>query len=233
MTFQSINPVSGTPVSSYDEMQRAEVSKIVDSAHAAFLSWRTAPFRERAALMKRAGQILRDKSKEYGRLMAEEMGKPLKEGIAEAEKCAGCCDFFADHAEKFLASEMIATDARKSYVAFQPLGVVLAVMPWNFPFRGARFDGGQRRRFKARLERAGLRARARADFQGCGLSQKSFPHADDRQQGSECRDRASKSARGDVDRQRPGRTRRRGESRRNAEENRSRARRQRRLHYLG
>jgi succinate-semialdehyde dehydrogenase/glutarate-semialdehyde dehydrogenase len=134
MTFQSINPASGTPVSSYDEMQHEEVSKIVDSAHTAFLSWRTTSFRERAALMKRAGQILRDRSEEYGRLMAEEMGKPLKEGIGEAEKCAACCDFFADHAEKFLASEMISTDARKSYVAFQPLGVVLAVMPWNFPF---------------------------------------------------------------------------------------------------
>lgn len=134
MTFQSINPASGTPVSSYDEMQRSEVSKIVGQAHNAFLGWRRTPFHDRAAPLKKAGQILRDKSKEYGRLMAEEMGKPFKEGIAEAEKCATACDYFAEHAEKFLAREEIATDARKSFVTFQPLGVVLAVMPWNFPF---------------------------------------------------------------------------------------------------
>ena len=134
MTFQSINPASGTPVSSYEEMQRAEVSKIVEQAHSAFLGWRRTPFRDRAVPLKKAGQILRDKSKEYGRLMAEEMGKPFKDGIAEAEKCATACDFFAEHAEKFLASEDIATDAKRSFVTFQPLGVVLAVMPWNFPF---------------------------------------------------------------------------------------------------
>lgn len=90
MTFQSINPASGTPVSSYEEMQRAEVSKTIEKAHAAFLDWRKTSLSERGALMKKAGQILRDKSKEYARLMAEEMGKPLKEGIAEAEKCAAC-----------------------------------------------------------------------------------------------------------------------------------------------
>ena len=134
MTFQSINPASGTPVSSYEEMQRAEVSKIVEQAHSAFLGWRRTPFRDRAVPLKKAGQILRDKSKEYGRLMAEEMGKPFKDGIAEAEKCATACDYFAEHAEKFLASEDIATDAKRSFVTFQPLGVVLAVMPWNFPF---------------------------------------------------------------------------------------------------
>ena len=134
MTFQSINPASGTPVSSYEEMQRAEVSKIIEQAHSAFLGWRRTPFRDRAVPLKKAGQILRDKSKEYGRLMAEEMGKPFKDGIAEAEKCATACDYFAEHAEKFLASEDIATDAKRSFVTFQPLGVVLAVMPWNFPF---------------------------------------------------------------------------------------------------
>jgi succinate-semialdehyde dehydrogenase/glutarate-semialdehyde dehydrogenase len=84
--------------------------------------------------MKKAGQILRDRARDYARLMAEEMGKPFKDGVAEAEKCATCCDYFAEHAERHLADEIVATDARKSYVAFRPLGVVLAVMPWNFPF---------------------------------------------------------------------------------------------------
>src|SRR6185312_15642983 len=114
--------------------QRAEVSKTIEKAHAAFLNWRKTSFGERAALMKKAGQILRGKSEEFGKLMAEEMGKPLKDGIGEAEKCTACCDFYADHAEKFLAREEVATDAKKSFVTFHPLGVVLAVMPWNFPF---------------------------------------------------------------------------------------------------
>lgn len=134
MTFQSINPASGTPVSSYEEMQRNELTQIIEQAHRAHLDWRHVSFRDRAVPMKKAGQILRDRAKDYARLMAEEMGKPFKDGVAEAEKCAGCCDYFADHAEKFLADEIVATDARKSYVAFRPLGVVLAVMPWNFPF---------------------------------------------------------------------------------------------------
>lgn len=134
MTFQSINPASGTPITSYEEMQRAEVGGIIESAHAAFLDWRRRPYSERAPLMKKAGVILRDKARDYGRLMAEEMGKPLKDGISEAEKCAACCDYFADRAETLLAPEIIPTDAKKSFVTFQPLGVVLAVMPWNFPF---------------------------------------------------------------------------------------------------
>jgi succinate-semialdehyde dehydrogenase/glutarate-semialdehyde dehydrogenase len=134
MTFQSINPASGTPVSSYEEMQRNEVSRIIEQAHQAHLDWRHVSFRGRAAPMKKAGRILRDRAREYARLMAEEMGKPFRDGIAEAEKCATCCDYFADHAEQHLADEIVATDAQKSYVAFRPLGVVLAVMPWNFPF---------------------------------------------------------------------------------------------------
>jgi succinate-semialdehyde dehydrogenase/glutarate-semialdehyde dehydrogenase len=134
MTFQSINPASGTPVSSYEEMQRNEVNRIVEQAHQAHLDWRHVSFRDRAAPMKKAGQILRDRAPEYASLMAEEMGKPFKDGAAEIEKCAACCDYFAEHAEKHLADEIVATEARKSYVAFRPLGVVLAVMPWNFPF---------------------------------------------------------------------------------------------------
>jgi succinate-semialdehyde dehydrogenase/glutarate-semialdehyde dehydrogenase len=134
MTFQSINPASGTPVASYEETQRTEVSRIIEKAHTAFLDWRRVSFRDRAMPLRKAGQILRDKSREYARLMAEEMGKPFKDGIAEAEKCATACDYFAEHAEKFLATEEIASDARRSFVTFQPLGVILAVMPWNFPF---------------------------------------------------------------------------------------------------
>src|ERR1700726_4055720 len=84
--------------------------------------------------MRRAADVLRGNAREYARLMAEEMGKPIRDGIAEIQKCAGGCDYFAENAERFLAPEPVATEARKSYVAFNPLGVVLAVMPWNFPF---------------------------------------------------------------------------------------------------
>jgi succinate-semialdehyde dehydrogenase/glutarate-semialdehyde dehydrogenase len=89
---------------------------------------------ERAGLMKRAGEILRRRKAELAHSMAIEMGKPRRQGIAEAEKCAWVCDYYADNAENHLAPDFIATDAAKSYVAFEPLGVVLAVMPWNFPF---------------------------------------------------------------------------------------------------
>ena len=84
--------------------------------------------------MKKAAAILRERKAEFARLMAIEMGKPLKQGVAEAEKCAWACEYYADNAEAYLAPEITKTDASKSYVAFDPLGVVLAVMPWNFPF---------------------------------------------------------------------------------------------------
>src|SRR5437867_9658831 len=84
--------------------------------------------------MRRAAQLLREQAEAYATLMAQEMGKPVKDGRAEAEKCAWACNYYADSAEQFLQPEIIETEARKSFVAFQPLGVVLAVMPWNFPF---------------------------------------------------------------------------------------------------
>src|SRR6266446_2320696 len=84
--------------------------------------------------MKRAAQLLREQADAYATLMTQEMGKLVKDGRAEAEKCAWACDYYADNAEQFLQPEIIETEARKSFVTFQPLGVVLAVMPWNFPF---------------------------------------------------------------------------------------------------
>jgi succinate-semialdehyde dehydrogenase/glutarate-semialdehyde dehydrogenase len=134
MRFQSINPATGAEIASYEETPAAEVGKIVDRAHAAHLAWRKTSFAERAKPMRKAAEILRGQAKEFGRLMTEEMGKPVTDGAAEAEKCATGCDFFADNAERFLADEVVKTDASRSFVAYQPLGVVLAVMPWNFPF---------------------------------------------------------------------------------------------------
>src|ERR1700730_4024533 len=134
MTWQTITPASGAVVASYEETLPDAVQAIIASAHQAYLEWRQTRFRERAALMRRAADVLRGNAREYARLMAEEMGKPIRDGIAEIQKCAGGCDYFAENAERFLAPEPVATEARKTYVAFNPLGVVLAVMPWNFPF---------------------------------------------------------------------------------------------------
>ncbi|MBI3996408.1 MAG: NAD-dependent succinate-semialdehyde dehydrogenase [Candidatus Omnitrophica bacterium] len=134
MSLQSINPATGAMVQSYPEHAPAEVQRIVDRAHHAFLAWRQIPYEVRAAKMRAAAAILRKQQETYARLMAQEMGKPLTQGRSEIEKCALGCEYYAEHAARYLAPELIATDAAKSYVAFEPLGVVLAVMPWNFPF---------------------------------------------------------------------------------------------------
>lgn len=134
MAMQAVNPTTGETIKTYPEMMPTEVSDIIEKAHAAFLHWRQTSFAERGQLMKQAARILRQQASAYATLMAQEMGKPVKDGRAEAEKCAWACDYYADNAEQFLQPEIIKTDAHKSFVTFQPLGVVLAVMPWNFPF---------------------------------------------------------------------------------------------------
>src|SRR5262245_30018196 len=134
MAIESINPATGETLETYEEMTPQETAAAVCEAHEAWKAWRRVPFIERARPMKKAAVILRERKEEYARLMALEMGKPLKQGIAEAEKSALGCDYYADHADAHLAPETIKTESTKSYVAFEPLGVVLAVMPWNFPF---------------------------------------------------------------------------------------------------
>ena len=133
MTIASVNPATGQQIKTYDEMTPAQVSAAVAQAHESWKSWRKTSFADRGRLMKSAGEILRRRKEEFARLMAIEMGKPLKQGVAETEKCAWSCDYYADHAEGHLAPDVITTDASRSYVACDPLGVVLAVMPWNFP----------------------------------------------------------------------------------------------------
>src|SRR5256885_3525046 len=103
-------------------------------AHAAFLQWREVPFAGRAQRMREAAQPLRTRRAEYARTMTLEMGKPIVQGEAEVDKCAWVCEYYADHAEAFLAEQPRETEASRSYVRFDPLGPVLAVMPWNFPF---------------------------------------------------------------------------------------------------
>ncbi len=134
MAIESINPATGQLIKTYDEMTPGEVKEAIDRAHEAFLGWRETGFPQRSDLMRGAARVLRENAEEYARLMTEEMGKVIGEGRAEVEKCAWCCDFYAENAASFLEPEIIETDASRSFVTFQPLGVVLAVMPWNFPF---------------------------------------------------------------------------------------------------
>jgi succinate-semialdehyde dehydrogenase/glutarate-semialdehyde dehydrogenase len=134
MALQAVNPATGERLAAYEEMPLDEVRNIIDKAHKAHLDWHRTSFRSRAALMRQAAQVLRSNAAEYAQLMAEEMGKPMRAGAAEVQKCALDCDYYAENAERFLAPEVVKTEARKSFVTFQPLGVVLAVMPWNFPF---------------------------------------------------------------------------------------------------
>jgi succinate-semialdehyde dehydrogenase / glutarate-semialdehyde dehydrogenase len=134
MRFTSINPATGATLATYEETPAQTVNELLDRGQQAFRAWRATSFERRSACMRAAAGILRDRARVYARLMAEEMGKPIRDGVAEAHKCALCCDFFAGHAEKFLAAEKIDIGASHSFVAFQPLGLVLAIMPWNFPF---------------------------------------------------------------------------------------------------
>ena len=134
MGMTAINPVDGSIIEEYREASDTEVDQAINRAHEAHLEWKRTPFSHRASLMKEAARILRNRSREFGELMTREMGKPLSGGISEAEKCAWVCEYYAENAEEFLADQDVETDAGRSFVTFQPIGVVLAVMPWNFPF---------------------------------------------------------------------------------------------------
>jgi succinate-semialdehyde dehydrogenase/glutarate-semialdehyde dehydrogenase len=132
--LQSINPATGEVLATYAEHSETEVARAIETAAAAQRTWRDAGFTERAVPLKAAAGLLRRDKEQHAVLMAREMGKPLEQGRAEIEKCAVCCEYFAEHADGFLRVENVRTEASRSYVMFQPLGVLLAIMPWNFPF---------------------------------------------------------------------------------------------------
>ena len=134
MPIESYNPYTGRVLRRFRPFSWAKTERILGQAHRAAASWPATTFAHRAGVLRRAGALLRERQHDLARLMALEMGKPVTDGRAEALKCAATCDYYADHAEEFLADEIIATDAGRSFVSCQPLGVVLAVMPWNFPF---------------------------------------------------------------------------------------------------
>jgi len=132
--IQTVNPATGEPGKSYDAASLDEALAAAAAARRAFLDWRRTSFARRSAVLHKAAGILRARKDEFARLMTEEMGKTVTDGRAEVEKCAFHCDWFADHAQEYLAQEAIDFDGEEAFVTFNPLGVILAVMPWNFPF---------------------------------------------------------------------------------------------------
>jgi succinate-semialdehyde dehydrogenase / glutarate-semialdehyde dehydrogenase len=134
MSFQSINPATGAVLETFEATSVAALESVLARAEAAWRDWRRHPYAARAIPLREAGRLLRERKTRYARTMALEMGKPLLQGEAEAEKCALACDYYAEHAAALLALEERRTEASRSYVRFDPLGPVLAVMPWNFPF---------------------------------------------------------------------------------------------------
>jgi succinate-semialdehyde dehydrogenase/glutarate-semialdehyde dehydrogenase len=132
--LKSVNPATGKIVETYESHSDKGVEKIINATDKFWHQWRTTSFSHRAIFMQNISSLLRTRKEELARLMALEMGKVLKEGISEIEKCAWVCDYYAQNAESFLENEFIETEAFRSFVSYQPLGTILAVMPWNFPF---------------------------------------------------------------------------------------------------
>ncbi|GAB1451461.1 NAD-dependent succinate-semialdehyde dehydrogenase [Draconibacterium sp.] len=132
--LKSINPTTGKIVKTYAAHSEKGIEKIINSVDKSWQQWRRASFLERASAMLNLSTLLRSKKEELAFLMAMEMGKVINEGISEIEKCAWVCEYYAQNAESFLENETIQTEAKHSFVSYQPLGTILAVMPWNFPF---------------------------------------------------------------------------------------------------
>jgi succinate-semialdehyde dehydrogenase/glutarate-semialdehyde dehydrogenase len=134
MNLISVNPATGKPLKGYRAHTPKQVEQKIAQTHKAWLSWKNTSHEERSRLLTSMAGVLQLRKTEFAILMAHEMGKPISQGVAEIEKCASVCEYYAANAAKYLADQPIETDASKSFVSFQPIGVVLAIMPWNFPF---------------------------------------------------------------------------------------------------
>ncbi len=134
MEIHTTNPTTGKPIKSYPSMSAGEVTNIIQHSHEAYLQWRQWPVAERTEPMLRAADLLLANIEQYASLITAEMGKPIVHARAEITKCANNCRYFASHGPGFVAPRQIATELNKSYVTYQPLGVIFAIMPWNFPF---------------------------------------------------------------------------------------------------
>ena len=133
-TIQTVNPATGEKTASYEIYSEEKALGVAKKAHESFQKWKRLPIAEREQYLKYLAGALRSKKSEYAKLMTIEMGKPITQAEAEVEKCAWAAEHYAENADKWLADEFASTDAKMSYVSFEPLGVVLSVMPWNFPF---------------------------------------------------------------------------------------------------
>lgn len=134
MTLLSINPVNEQTIAEYKTHSADRVDELITEAKAAFEEWRFTPLKERASILRNTASLLKDNRESYALLMTREMGKPISQSLAEVDKCADACLFYADKSAEFLAPDMVVTEAPESFVCYEPLGVILAVMPWNFPF---------------------------------------------------------------------------------------------------
>jgi len=133
-TITTINPFTQEELKTYNLIKDVDLKQKLNLADKQFQSWKTTEIKDRSNLMSKAAELLIERKETYAKLMTEEMGKPITQGIAEIEKCAWVCDFYAKNAEDFLADQLIETDAEESFISYDPLGVILAIMPWNYPF---------------------------------------------------------------------------------------------------
>jgi acyl-CoA reductase-like NAD-dependent aldehyde dehydrogenase len=131
---ETVNPATGKVIAKYQNMTDDQIGEKVKNARSALKGWKNLDIGERCSLTRNLGRIMRRNKSEYARLITEEMGKPVRQATAEVEKCAWLCDYYSETAEAFLRDELIPTEFRKSFVCFEPIGVVAGIMPWNFPF---------------------------------------------------------------------------------------------------
>ncbi len=134
MEFSTINPWNLEPIEKFNNHTDEEANGIIESVDSTFHQWKKTSFEQRSALLIKVGEVLLKNKQTYAAHITEEMGKPISESLAEVEKCAWVCKFYAENAAKFLAPRVVETDASKSFVRYDPLGVIYAIMPWNFPF---------------------------------------------------------------------------------------------------
>ncbi|WP_298247191.1 NAD-dependent succinate-semialdehyde dehydrogenase [uncultured Christiangramia sp.] len=132
--IESKNPYTGESIEKFEELSKEQIDEVLDNAQQRYKLWRKTTMSERAEFMNNAAEELKANKEEYARDITLEMGKPISQSISEIEKCAWVCEYYAKHAEEHLADRLIDTDAQTSYVSYEPIGVVLAVMPWNYPF---------------------------------------------------------------------------------------------------
>jgi len=133
-TITTTNPATDEELNRYEEHTPQELAKIVDEVHDVYRSWSVVPFEKRAELLNRAARVLRQNKSRYAEMITLEMGKPFSSAEAEVEKCAWVCEYYAEYGAGFLAEQVVETDAQQSFVCYRPIGIVLAVMPWNYPF---------------------------------------------------------------------------------------------------